>query len=161
MTSLPTPEYVEPQRVYSLLCAGIGGSGVLTLAGIIAMAAHLQGHQVRTRLYWLVTEKRLGDRARKNAPRHIEIHSPRVGRTKQTCCSGVIKSLISLCIFSRIEPRKSLAEFGLYPNGPICRRQQHTTDVAPLVFDHFDCQAFDANTAARRLFGDLAAVGMC
>ena len=48
MTLLPTPEYVEPQRVYSLLCAGIGGSGVLTLAGIIAMAAHLQGHQVRT-----------------------------------------------------------------------------------------------------------------
>ncbi|MEC7560564.1 MAG: indolepyruvate ferredoxin oxidoreductase family protein, partial [Pseudomonadota bacterium] len=48
MTLLPTPEYVEPQRVYSLLCAGIGGSGVLTLAGIIAMAAHLQGHQVHT-----------------------------------------------------------------------------------------------------------------
>ncbi|MED5582208.1 MAG: hypothetical protein VYA82_08995, partial [Pseudomonadota bacterium] len=44
MTLLPTPEYVDPQRVYSLLCAGIGGSGVLTLAGIIAMAAHLQGH---------------------------------------------------------------------------------------------------------------------
>ena len=35
-----------------------------------------------------------------------------------------------------------------------------TTDVAPLVFDHFDCQAFDANTAARRLFGDLAAVNV-
>ena len=41
--SLPLPEHAELAKPYDLLVTGVGGTGVVTLGAIIAMAAHLEG----------------------------------------------------------------------------------------------------------------------
>ncbi len=40
---LPEPRIEMPQRAYSVLIGGIGGTGVVTIGQTVAMAAHLQG----------------------------------------------------------------------------------------------------------------------
>ncbi|MCU1733758.1 MULTISPECIES: indolepyruvate ferredoxin oxidoreductase family protein [unclassified Pseudomonas] len=44
--ALATPEQVGFERTFELLLTGVGGTGVVTMAGTIAMAAHLQGLDV-------------------------------------------------------------------------------------------------------------------
>lgn len=43
LTPLPLPEVPALSDSYSILVAGIGGTGVLTLGGLLGMAAHLEG----------------------------------------------------------------------------------------------------------------------
>ena len=40
---LPTPAYALPDRSWSILVAGIGGTGVVTIGQTLAVAAHLEG----------------------------------------------------------------------------------------------------------------------
>nr|MCS5574837.1 pyruvate ferredoxin oxidoreductase [Pseudomonadales bacterium] len=42
ITSLPAPELPDLEEVYDLLVAGVGGTGVVTVGALIAMAAHLE-----------------------------------------------------------------------------------------------------------------------
>jgi indolepyruvate ferredoxin oxidoreductase len=44
--SLPTPESPSVDRVHNVLIVGIGGTGVVTASGLIALAAHLEGRSV-------------------------------------------------------------------------------------------------------------------
>ncbi|MDC6378834.1 indolepyruvate ferredoxin oxidoreductase family protein [Pseudomonas graminis] len=44
--ALATPELAGFERTFELLLTGVGGTGVVTMAGTIAMAAHLQGLEV-------------------------------------------------------------------------------------------------------------------
>ena len=44
--ALATPEPAGFERTFELLITGVGGTGVVTMAGTIAMAAHLQGLEV-------------------------------------------------------------------------------------------------------------------
>ncbi len=43
LARLPAPPVPETGRAYDLLVAGVGGTGVVTIGAIIAMAAHLEG----------------------------------------------------------------------------------------------------------------------
>jgi len=43
LATLPTPPIAPVARAYDLLVAGVGGTGVVTIGAIIAMAAHLEG----------------------------------------------------------------------------------------------------------------------
>jgi indolepyruvate ferredoxin oxidoreductase len=43
LATLPAPEIAAPQTPWRVLCAGIGGTGVVTVGHLIAMAAHLDG----------------------------------------------------------------------------------------------------------------------
>ena len=164
ITALPTPNYVEPQRVHSLLCAGIGGSGVLTLAGIIAMAAHLQGHQVRTLDFTGLSQKNgsvIGHI--KIAPQHMEIHSPRVGQQQADVLLGCDQITASAYVsLVSAKQGKVLLNSGFIPTAEFVANNNMPliTDVAPITFAQFDHQGFDANAVAQRLFGDLAAVNM-
>ena len=40
---LPTPPVPDPDRPWNILVAGVGGTGVLTVGSILAMAAHIEG----------------------------------------------------------------------------------------------------------------------
>ncbi len=42
IASLPAPELPDLEEVYDLLVAGVGGTGVVTVGALIAMAAHLE-----------------------------------------------------------------------------------------------------------------------
>ncbi len=42
MAALPTPEPVSSSDPYSILVAGIGGTGIVTMSALISMAAHLE-----------------------------------------------------------------------------------------------------------------------
>jgi indolepyruvate ferredoxin oxidoreductase len=44
--ALPEPPLPSLEQPYALLVAGVGGTGVVTLAALIGMAAHLDGHGV-------------------------------------------------------------------------------------------------------------------
>ncbi|MCP3419755.1 indolepyruvate ferredoxin oxidoreductase family protein [Bradyrhizobium brasilense] len=44
--ALPAPELAGLERPYDLLVTGVGGTGVITVGALIAMAAHLEGHGV-------------------------------------------------------------------------------------------------------------------
>ncbi|MCA6126132.1 indolepyruvate ferredoxin oxidoreductase family protein [Bradyrhizobium sp. WSM 1704] len=44
--TLPTPELAALDRPYDLLVTGVGGTGVITVGALIAMAAHLEGRGV-------------------------------------------------------------------------------------------------------------------
>lgn len=41
--NLPAPEIADASQPYSIVVAGIGGSGVVTLSALLGMAAHLEG----------------------------------------------------------------------------------------------------------------------
>ncbi len=43
---LPDPAAAEPGRPYGIVIAGIGGTGVVTIAALLGMAAHVEGKEV-------------------------------------------------------------------------------------------------------------------
>ena len=44
----PTPAAIPPADAYNILIAGIGGTGVVTIAALLTMAAHLEGKSFST-----------------------------------------------------------------------------------------------------------------
>ena len=42
-TALPSPDRGDPDRVWSIAIAGVGGTGVVTIAQLLGMAAHIDG----------------------------------------------------------------------------------------------------------------------
>ena len=46
-TDLPAPASVSPADPCNILIVGVGGTGVVTVAAILGMAAHIEGRQVR------------------------------------------------------------------------------------------------------------------
>lgn len=48
LSSLPEPEIQSQREVCNILIGGIGGTGVVTVGAILAMAAHLEGRAVTT-----------------------------------------------------------------------------------------------------------------
>ncbi|MBP0533259.1 2-oxoacid:acceptor oxidoreductase family protein, partial [Mycobacterium tuberculosis] len=43
---LPHPELPAIQRAYGVLVTGVGGTGVVTIGGLLGMAAHIEGKGV-------------------------------------------------------------------------------------------------------------------
>ncbi|MEI2418587.1 indolepyruvate ferredoxin oxidoreductase family protein [Orrella sp. JC864] len=46
LQALPLPPPARLERPFSLLVAGVGGTGVITVGALVSMAAHLEGHEV-------------------------------------------------------------------------------------------------------------------
>src|SRR4029077_700645 len=44
--ALPQPKFAALEKPYNLLVTGVGGTGVITVGALIAMAAHLEGRGV-------------------------------------------------------------------------------------------------------------------
>jgi indolepyruvate ferredoxin oxidoreductase len=50
--SLPQPALPPLARPYDLVVTGVGGTGVVTMASIVAMVAHLEGKGSRSWTSW-------------------------------------------------------------------------------------------------------------
>ena len=162
--ALSMPEIAELQNVYSILCAGIGGSGVLTLAGVVAMAAHLQGYRARTLDFTGLSQKNGSVVGHiKIAPQNVDIHSPRIDQSQGDVLLGCDQiTAASFASLMAVESGKVLLNSGFTPTAQFVADNDMplVTDVAPLAFERFCYQRFDANAAARQLFGDSAMVNM-
>ncbi len=77
IAALPAPELPRIGEVYNILLAGIGGQGVVTVAALLGMAAHLQGLRLTVldnsglaqRNGSVTSHLRLGDGAERHSPR--------------------------------------------------------------------------------------------
>ena len=77
IASLPTPALPRIGEVYNMLLGGIGGQGVVTVAALLGMAAHLQGllltvldnSGLAQRNGSVTSHLRLGDGAERHSPR--------------------------------------------------------------------------------------------
>ncbi len=77
IAGLPEPELPRIGEVYNMLLAGIGGQGVVTVAALLGMAAHLQGllltvldnSGLAQRNGSVTSHLRLGDGAERHSPR--------------------------------------------------------------------------------------------
>jgi indolepyruvate ferredoxin oxidoreductase len=77
IAGLPQPELPRIGEVYNILLAGIGGQGVVTVAALLGMAAHLQGllltvldnSGLAQRNGSVTSHLRLGDGAERHSPR--------------------------------------------------------------------------------------------
>lgn len=77
--ALPDIDLPELDQVYSVLIAGIGGSGVLTIGALLSMAAHLEGKGTTTLDFTGLSQKNGAVAAHvKIAPRPGDIHLPRI-----------------------------------------------------------------------------------
>lgn len=76
---LPTVQVPDLDRVYSILIAGIGGTGVLTIGALLSMASHLEGKGATTLDFTGLSQKNGAVTAHvKVAPRQELIHTPRI-----------------------------------------------------------------------------------
>ncbi len=77
IASLPTPALPRIGEVYNILLAGIGGQGVVTIAALLGMAAHIEGLKLTVldnsglaqRNGSVTSHLRLGDGAERHSPR--------------------------------------------------------------------------------------------
>jgi indolepyruvate ferredoxin oxidoreductase len=77
IAALPAPDLPRIGEVYNILLAGIGGQGVVTVAALLGMAAHLQGllltvldnSGLAQRNGSVTSHLRLGDGAERHSPR--------------------------------------------------------------------------------------------
>ena len=77
LASLPTPALPHIGEVYNILLAGIGGQGVVTVAALLGMAAHIEGllltvldnSGLAQRNGSVTSHLRLGDGAERHSPR--------------------------------------------------------------------------------------------
>ncbi|MFX5476756.1 2-oxoacid:acceptor oxidoreductase family protein, partial [Acinetobacter baumannii] len=46
LDALPSPTLPALERAYGIVVTGVGGTGVVTIGGILGMAAHLEGKGV-------------------------------------------------------------------------------------------------------------------
>lgn len=164
LAALAEPNIGELQGVYSILCAGIGGSGVLTLAGVIAMAAHLHGRQVRTLDFTGLSQKNGAVVGHiKIAPHWLDIHSPRIGDEQGDLMLGCDQITAAGCVQLMAPGEGSVVlNSGSIPTAQFVADNDMpiVTDVAAIAFGSSQLQSFDANAAAEQLFGDLAAVNL-
>jgi indolepyruvate ferredoxin oxidoreductase len=77
LAALPEPRLPVIGEVYNILLGGIGGQGVVTVAALLGMAAHLQGHLLTVldnsglaqRNGSVTSHLRIGDGAERHSPR--------------------------------------------------------------------------------------------
>jgi indolepyruvate ferredoxin oxidoreductase len=77
LSALPTPKLPVIGEVYNILLGGIGGQGVVTVAALLGMAAHLQGLKLTVldnsglaqRNGSVTSHLRIGDGAERHSPR--------------------------------------------------------------------------------------------
>jgi indolepyruvate ferredoxin oxidoreductase len=86
--ALPEPALPSLQQPYAMLVAGVGGTGVVTLAALVGMAAHLDGHGVTVLDQTGLAQKGGAVLSHLRLARHQgELHAPRI-------CTGGADALI-------------------------------------------------------------------
>ncbi|HSV53000.1 MAG TPA: indolepyruvate ferredoxin oxidoreductase family protein [Burkholderiaceae bacterium] len=85
----PAPIAVIPENNYSVLMAGIGGTGVVTVSAVLAMAAHLEYKAASTYDMTGLSQKNGAVFSHLRVAAHPQdIHSPRVGQGEASLVMG-------------------------------------------------------------------------
>lgn len=167
-STLPMPKIAVLKDNYSLLVAGIGGTGVLTIGALISMAAHLEGKGVTTLDFTGLSQKNGAVVAHvKLAPTPYDIHVPRIldGSANlllgcdMVASTGSVPKLrqgISHCVINTAEV--PVAEFTR--NNDLFFPAEATKDEFSLAVGREAVDYVDATAIAEALFGDSIATNL-
>ena len=166
---LPEPALPSLAKPYDLLVTGVGGTGVITVGAVVAMAAHLEGRGVTVLDFTGFAQKfgsvlsyvRIGDRPE-------AVNQARIDQ-------GSADALIGCDIVVSSSPKassayrrgmKAVVNSAEMPTGDVVRfRDADLAAKARLaaigrVVGDADLSAFDANALAERLLGDAVFANM-
>mgnify|MGYP003671124405 CR=1 FL=1 len=167
--NLPEPDFKMPQRSWSILVTGIGGTGVVTIGQTLAVAAHLQGYYSSNLDVTGLSQKYGAVHSHiKLAPEPQMLHATRIA-------SGEADALVGcdLIVSASDETLERLA--GGKTGGALCTDMVPTSefssnpnwsaDVPALtarISDAMDgnLQQYDALRLARELLGDSIGANM-
>ena len=171
-TLLPLPEPVSLDRPWSIVFTGVGGTGVTTIAAILAMAAHVDGNAA--------TSLDMTGLAQKGGPvlSHVRIaRAPddiRSPRTPPTCADAVIAgdlvvatSLDALSLTHRDHTR-AVANLEVTPTSEFITDRTKRFTAAPLArklsagvagLDTVDAKSLAESVLFDAVFGNMVLLG--
>ncbi len=168
--ALPAPAFASLEKPYNLLVTGVGGTGVITVGALIAMAAHLEGKGASV-LDFTGFAQKFGpvlSFVRLSAQPET-IHQVRIDQ-------GAADALIGCdIVVSRRRPRRrppigpgmrAVLNTAEMPTGDVVRNRdaglaaQTRKKGIEAVIGADNILSFDANRAADRLFGDTVFANM-
>ena len=167
-SNLPLPVQPEIGREYSILVAGIGGMGVLTIGGILSMAAHIEGKGSTTLDFTGLSQKNGAVTAHiKVAPSPSDINVPRIADGMADLLLGcdMIAAAPSVNKIGR-ERTKSVINTEEVPVAAFTRNNEmyfpasETKSEFVLASSEDAVSFLSATKYAKRLFGDAIATNM-
>jgi indolepyruvate ferredoxin oxidoreductase len=163
IATLPAPDVPHPSQVYDILVGGVGGTGVITVGALTAMAAHLEGKGATVLDFTGFAQKggtvlsymRIGPSPQ--ALKQVRIDSGRAD-TLIACDLVVGTDPRALDVLSRNWTRALVNTFEIPTGDFILNRdlQLETRQRLELLRDALGSErvtAFDANTLAEELLG--------
>jgi indolepyruvate ferredoxin oxidoreductase len=168
-TALSEPKFATLEVPFNLLVTGVGGTGVITLGALVAMAAHLEGKGASV-LDFTGFAQKFGPVLSfiRLAATPADIHQVRIDHGAADAligCDIVVSSSAKASTTYRPTMRAvvNLAEM---PTGDVVRNRdaglaasERLRRIEALIGAH-NLFSFDANQAARRLFGDTLFANM-
>ena len=169
--TLPQPSIASvDRRPHNLLIAGVGGSGIITVGAIVAMAAHLDGREVAELDFTALAQKGGSVMCHlRIAPRGVAINQPRIdwGEAQGVIMGDLIVGCLpdNLGVIRKGSTRVlvnthigSTAEFTRDPNtnphaSELLAKVSHAAGDDRIV-------AFDAQAVATERFGDTTGANM-
>nr|WP_321440659.1 indolepyruvate ferredoxin oxidoreductase family protein [uncultured Hyphomonas sp.] len=167
-SGLPQPPLPPIQNEYAILVAGIGGMGVLTIGGLLSMAAHLEGKGATTLDFTGLSQKNGAVTAHvKIALSPDDIHVPRIsdGRADLLLGCDMIAAASSVNKIGRGRT-KSVINTEEVPVAAFTRNNEmyfpakETLSQFVLASSEKDVSFLQANEYARELFGDAIATNL-
>jgi indolepyruvate ferredoxin oxidoreductase len=167
--ALPEPQLAALEKPYNLLVTGVGGTGVITLGALVAMAAHLEGKGASV-LDFTGFAQKFGPVLSfiRIASRPDEIHQVRIDHGAADAligCDIVVSSSAKASTTYRPGMR-AVVNTAEMPTGDVVRDRdaglgvsQRLTEIERLV-GASEVLSFDANRAAGALFGDTVFANM-
>ncbi|WP_430404671.1 indolepyruvate ferredoxin oxidoreductase family protein [Hyphomonas sp.] len=166
--ALPTPQLDVLDNEYSVLVAGIGGMGVLTIGGILSMAAHLEGKGATTLDFTGLSQKNGAVTAHvKIAPSPADINVPRISDGMADLLLGcdMIAAAPSIAKIGRGRT-KSVINTEKVPVAAFTRNNdmyfpaKETLSEFVIAGREEDASFLDATEYAMKLFGDAIATNL-
>ncbi|GAB5458772.1 MAG: indolepyruvate ferredoxin oxidoreductase family protein [Henriciella sp.] len=166
--ALSAPQTVSVDEEYSILVAGIGGMGVLTIGGILSMAAHLENKGATTLDFTGLSQKNGAVTAHiKIAPRPIDINVPRISDGMADLLLGcdMIAAAPSINKIGRGRT-KTIMNTEKVPVAAFTRNNEmyfpakETLSEFVVASHEEDVSFMHATEYARKLFGDAIATNM-
>jgi indolepyruvate ferredoxin oxidoreductase len=160
---LPLPPPLDLDRPYDLLVAGVGGTGVITIGAVIAMAAHLEGKGASV-LHFTGFAQKFGPVLSyiRIAERPEQLHQVRVDQGAADALIGCdfVVSSSSKASGTYRRGTKAIVNSAEMPTGDMVRDRDADLAKAPRlaaiagVVGEENFAAFDANAIAEERFGD-------
>ena len=169
VAALPEPQLAALDKPYNLLVIGVGGTGVITLGALVAMAAHLEGKGASV-LDFTGFAQKFGPVLSfiRVAPTPDEIHQVRIDHGAADALIGcdIVVSSSAKASTTYGPGMRAVVNTAEMPTGDVVRDRdaglgvsQRLKDIERLVGAP-QLLSFDANRTASALFGDTVFANM-